>query len=87
MFAHIAHIADQTTTDRHGVSTSSLFVAFNDIQDAEKVLNSLDGKVTVDDHQYELVYGRERAKPFTPNRPVKPNRPFKPKRPFSRRNE
>jgi len=49
------------TSNRHGVNTSNLFVAFKSVQDAEKVLSSLDGKVTVNDRQYDLVYGRERG--------------------------
>ena len=74
-FSHIT-IADQTTTDRHGVAAPHLFVAFDSVQDAEKVLSAFDGKVTVNDRQYDLVYGRERVNPPKPKG-----------RPYGRRNK
>ena len=75
--------AGQSTTHHHGVAAPNLFVAFNGVQDANKVLSTLDGKVTVNDHQYDLVYGRERARPPT----SKPSRPYKPSRPSGRGDE
>ena len=79
--------ADQLTTHRHGVAAPNLFVAFNDVQDASKVLSALDGKVTVNDHQYDLAYGRERSWPPKPSRPSKLSRPSKSSRPPGTRNE
>ena len=70
--------AGQSNTNRHGVAAPNLFVAFNDVEDASKVLSTLDGKVTVNDHQYDLAYGRERARPPKPSRPSKPSRSSKP---------
>lgn len=65
VFSHI-NFAGQSTTDRHGVAAPHLFVAFDSVQDAEKVLSALDGKVIVNDRQYDLVYGRERVNPPKP---------------------
>ena len=75
--------AGQITTNRHGVAATNLFVAFDNVQDAEKVLSALDGKVTVNDHQYDLVYGRERATPPKSRGDL----PKSKGRPYNRRNE
>ena len=79
-----AHISGHSTTTRHGVTATNLFFAFDSVQDAEKVLSALDGKVTVNDHQYNLAYGRERVDPpkSKGNPPKSKGRPY-----YSRRNE
>ena len=57
---------DPLTSLYHGVTRQTLFVNFNRVKDAEKVFTALDGKVTIDGHQYDLVYGRELSNPLKP---------------------
>ena len=64
--AYSTLIPDPLTSFYHGVTKQTLFVKFNRVQDAEKVFSALDGKVTVDGHQYDLVYSRERIVPLKP---------------------
>lgn len=82
--------AGDNTSIRHGVAASNLFVAFDSVQDAEKVLSALDGKVTVNDHQYQLAYGRERVIPPKSKGYPPKSKGYPPKskgRPYSRRDE
>jgi len=58
----------------HGVVRNSSFITFEGVQDAEKVYGTLDGKVTVDGHQYDFVYGRERSDPPKPRTAYKAKR-------------
>jgi len=58
----------------HGVVRNNSFVTFEGIEDAKKVYSTLDGKVTVDGHQYDLVYGRERSDPPKPRTAYKAKR-------------